>query len=146
MNANSTWAKTPLPRSPPVVRHAYGLGVTVGGLLRADPVDGFPPGTPLGVPDTVSWHGVGHFAAGGLGFLSLSIAGLVLARWFRRRGEPRWSLFSLAAGLGYPASFAIAAAGAGTAVGNLALTAAVLLGWAWITLLPHRADRAGGLR
>jgi hypothetical protein len=72
------------PRASVVGLAVFGLGVAAGGLMRADPVDGFPIGTPEGPPESVSWHGTGHFVAGGIGFLGLIVACLVLARRFRR--------------------------------------------------------------
>jgi len=47
----------------------FGLGVAAAGLLRADPAEGFPVGTPDGSPASVTWHGFGHLAAGGVGLL-----------------------------------------------------------------------------
>jgi len=38
---------------------AYGAGLVAAGIFRADPSDGFPPGTPPGMGE-VSWHGVAH--------------------------------------------------------------------------------------
>lgn len=124
----------------------FGFGVAIAGLLRADPANGFPVGTPAGPPEIVTWHGIGHLAAGGVGFLGLIVACLVLARWFHRRNQGGWAIFSLATGVYYFVSFAGIASGAGNALINLAFTAAVVLGWAWVTLLLRRADQDGGLR
>ena len=51
----------------------YGAGLVVAGFFRADPSDGFPPGTPPGMGE-VSWHGLAHFA----------VAGSLLPAWSRR--------------------------------------------------------------
>ena len=48
---------------------AYGAGLVAAGIFRADPSDGFPPGTPAGVGE-VSWHGLVHFAVAGVGFMA----------------------------------------------------------------------------
>ncbi len=56
---------------------AYGAGLVVAGFFRADPSDGFPPGTPPGMGE-VSWHGLVHFAVAGLGFACLVAACFVL--------------------------------------------------------------------
>jgi hypothetical protein len=135
-------------RSPWAVRGLtlFGLGVAAAGLLRADPADGFPVGTPDGPPDTVTWHGIGHLAAGGVGFLGLILACLVLARWFHRRNQPGWAVFSVVTGVYYFVSFAGIASGAGNAAINLAFTVAVILGWTWIPLLLRHAAQDGGLR
>lgn len=124
----------------------FGLGVAAAGLLLADPAEGFPEGTPAGPPETVTWHGIGHLAAGGIGFLGLIVACLAFARWFQRHNEQGWAVFSVVTGLYYLVSFAGIASGSGNAGVNLAFTAAVVLGWAWVTLLLTRAARKGGLR
>lgn len=124
----------------------FGLGVAAAGLLRADPLDGFPPGTPAGPPETVTWHGIGHLAAGGIGFLGLVTACLVMARWSTRQGRRGFAAFSLVTGICYLASFLGIASGAGNQAVNLAFSAAVVLGWLWVTLLLRRAAEPGGLR
>ncbi|MEV0803146.1 DUF998 domain-containing protein [Kribbella sp. NPDC050281] len=113
----------------------YGAGVAAAGLMRADPVDGFPIGTPAGVPDSVSWHGLGHVIAGSIGFIGLIVACCVLSRRFARQNERGWSRFSLVTGVVYFLSLLGLSAGAGTAPGNLGFTVAVILGWTWLTLL-----------
>lgn len=116
----------------------YGLGLVAAGLMRADPVDGFPIGTPDGPPETVSWHGVGHLAAGAIGFIGLIVACVSVARSARGR----WGLFSLATGVIYLVTFIGLGAGGGRPVTNLAFTVAVILGWAWITTLMLRTARS----
>jgi len=65
----------------PLLVGVYGLGLIGAGFFVADPVAGFPPGTPVDTP-TFSWHGLLHFASGGIGFLGLIAATLVCARRF----------------------------------------------------------------
>jgi hypothetical protein len=127
-----------IPRASTIGLVIYGLGVTAAGMMTADPVAGFPPGTPTGPPTSISWHGLGHFIAGAIGFLGLIVACLVLARRFHKEGERRWSLFSLITGVVYLASFVGIGASGGHVVLNLAFTAAVILGWLWFTLLTLR--------
>ncbi|MPZ52392.1 MAG: DUF998 domain-containing protein [Acidimicrobiia bacterium] len=122
----------------------YGLGVAASGLMRADPADGFPLGTPDGPAETVSWHGLGHLVAGGVGFLGLIVGCLIFSRWFRKRDKGGWALFSLVTGVYYLVSFAGIASGAGNTFINLAFTVAVILGWAWFTLLLNRPAGPGG--
>jgi Protein of unknown function (DUF998) len=112
----------------------YGLGLVAAGFMRADPVDGFPIGTPDGPPETVSWHAVGHVVAGAIGFIGLIVACISVARGARGR----WGLFSLATGVIYLVTFIGLGAGGGNPVTNLAFTAAVILGWTWITTLMLR--------
>lgn len=113
----------------------YGAGVAAAGLMRADPADGFPIGTPPGLPETISWHGFGHVIAGFIGFIGLIIACFVLARRFGRANNRTWSRFSLITGIVYFLGLVGLAAGAGNTAANLGFTVAVILGWTWLTLL-----------
>lgn len=117
---------------------AYGAGVAAAGLMRADPADGFPIGTPPGLPATVSWHSFGHIIAGFIGFIGLIVACFVVARRFGRDNERGWSRFSLITGIVYILGLVGLATGSGTAVVNLGFTVAVIVGWAWLTLLMVR--------
>jgi hypothetical protein len=128
-----------VPRAAFVGLAVYGLGVAAAGVMRADPVDGFPIGTPDGPPVSVTWHGMGHFVAGGIGFIGLIVACLVAARRFRRDGRRGWALFSLVTGVGYFAAFVGIGASGGNAVGNIAFTVAVVAGWAWVTSVTLQA-------
>lgn len=113
----------------------YGLGLMAAGLFRADPMDGFPPGTPAGPARHLTWHGNLHVLVGGLGFLGLIAAAFVAARVFRRLGSPRWALASAAAGAIFLACN-VAGAGLGTrheVAYNLLLTAGIVVAWAWLT-------------
>ena len=116
----------------------YGAGVAAAGLMRADPADGFPIGTPPGLPATVSWHSFGHIIAGFIGFIGLIVACFVVARRFGRDNERGWSRFSLITGIVYILGLVGLATGSGTAVVNLGFTVAVIVGWAWLTLLMVR--------
>ena len=66
----------------------YGAGMIAASVFTADPVDGFPPGTPLGFPTSISTTGLLHFASGAVTFLFLSLSGLFGARTFWRRQMP----------------------------------------------------------
>ena len=61
---------------------AFGLSLVAGGIFVADPAYGFPPGTPAGAPDGMSWHGILHGIAPVVGFLALIVACFVFARRF----------------------------------------------------------------
>lgn len=115
----------------------YGAGVFAAGIFRADPMDGFPPGTPPGPARHVTWHGDLHYVAGGIGFLALIAAVFMLARQFRRARQPGWAAASAATG-----ALFLAANLGGAALGshhqaayNLILTAGIVLAWAWLTTL-----------
>jgi hypothetical membrane protein len=113
---------------------AYGVGLVGAGVFRADPALGFPPGTPQGMAE-VSWHGMLHFVSGGIGFLCLIAACLVVARRLAAEGRRGWARFSRATGVGFLAGFAGVASGGGSAAINLTFTAAVVLAWAWVSAL-----------
>jgi Protein of unknown function (DUF998) len=120
---------------------AYGLGVATAGLLRADPAEGFPIGTPPGPPLMVTASGIGHLVAGGLGFLGLIVACLACARRSAKAGDRAWAVCSAVVGVYYLVAFAGIASGAGNPVINIAFTVAVALGWVWLTALFIRANR-----
>jgi len=118
----------------------YGASLVGAGVFRADPAMGFPPGTPDGAAD-VTWHGTLHFVSGGIGFLCLVVACLVVARRFAAEGRRGWARFSRATGVLFLAGFAAVAAGAGAAGTNLAFTAAVVLAWSWVSALAAHLSR-----
>lgn len=117
----------------------YGIGQILAGIFRADPVDGFPPGTPAG-PGTVSWHGMLHIASFGIGFLCLIAACLAVARALSALdcsycGSARLGYVAGAIMLaGVAASFATS----GTAAATVAVWVAVLVAWAWLALTTMR--------
>jgi hypothetical protein len=110
----------------------YGVGLVGAGLFRADPSDGFPPGTPPGVGE-ITWHGMAHFAVAGLGFACLVAACFVIGSWFPRNGETTWAWFSRITGLVFATSFFALSPGTGGATTILVFTAAVVLAWAWLS-------------
>ena len=119
---------------------AYGVGLVAAGVFRADPSDGFPPGTPPGMGE-VSWHGLTHFAVAGLAFTCLVAACFVLATWFARAGQVSWAWFSRFTGMAFAASFIALSSGSGGAATILVFTAAVVLVWAWLTAVSIKLYR-----
>jgi hypothetical membrane protein len=122
---------------------AYGAGLVAAALFRADPSDGFPPGTPAGVGE-VSWHGLAHFAVAGVGFICLVAACMVLAARFAHDGERSWAVFSRVTGAAFAVSFLALSSGSSGAAGILAFTAAVVLVWAWLTAVSVKLYRSVG--
>jgi hypothetical protein len=118
-----TWA--------PLLIGAYGVSLVGAGIFRADPAQGFPAGTPADAAE-VSWHGMLHFMVGGIGFLCLISACLVLGSRFARDGRPGLAWFSRITGIAFLAGFAGIASGSHGPV-TLAFVAAVLLVWSWLT-------------
>ena len=132
----------------------YGLGLIGAGIFVADPMNGFPPGTPAGPPVNPTGHGFMHILSGALGFLGLIAACFVFARRFAELKQGRWTAFSIATGILFFAAFFGVAAGSqqgGTTLVfvTLAFTVAVLLAWAWLSLVAARlihADISSGGR
>jgi hypothetical protein len=52
-----------------------------------DPALGFPPGTPDGVGDTVSWHAAIHGVLFPLGFAAILMSCFAMARYYARAGR-----------------------------------------------------------
>jgi hypothetical membrane protein len=74
----STWA--------PRLLALFGAGLVIGGIFKADPALGFPPGAPAGYPEALSVHGTIHAFAPPLAFLSVIAACFVIARRFAAEG------------------------------------------------------------
>jgi hypothetical protein len=119
---------------------AYGVALVAAGIFRADPSDGFPPGTQPGVGE-VSWHGLAHFMVAGVGFACLVAACCVLGAWFARADQPSWAWFSRVTGLVFGGSFIALASGSGGAATILVFTAAVVLAWAWLSAVSIKLYR-----
>jgi hypothetical membrane protein len=120
----------------------YGVALVAAGIFRADPMNGFPIGTPDGPPVHPTVAGTLHVVAGGFGFLALVAATWLLAARFRREGRRRQAAATAATGVLFLVSFATIASGAASPVVNLAFTAAVVLTWAWLTLTSLQQYRA----
>jgi uncharacterized protein DUF998 len=109
----------------------FGVAYIVGGLLRADPVAGFPPGT---TPEMVqkTWHGVAQNVSRSVSTLFLIATSLVIAGWFTSQGRRAWAWFYATA---IPAVFA-ALAVVGLAIGvNPVAPAFLATPWIWVTAL-----------
>ena len=120
---------------------AYGAGLVAAAVFRADPSDGFPPGTPAGI-GKVSWHGLAHLAVAGIGFICLVAACLVLAARFANDGERGWAVFSRITGAAFAVSFLALSSGSSGSAGIVAFTAAVVLVWAWLTAVSVKLYRS----
>lgn len=118
----------------------FGLGMVVAALFPADPMDGFPPGTPLGFPTSISTTGLVHFASGALGFTLLGISCLVAARVLSRRGLNPLARLSSSAGAAVLLGFY---GGMVLPIGVAGIWMAVIAGWSWLTAL---SLRLGGTR
>lgn len=119
----------------PVMLAVYGLSLIGAGVFIADPMQGFPPGTPPGPPETISWHGGLHLMAGGIGFLAVVAACMIFARRFASQGKRQWMAYSIATGVLFLASFIGVASGVEATAVMLAFWVGIALIWIWITAL-----------
>jgi hypothetical protein len=110
----------------------YGGALVAGGVFVADPMDGFPVGTPAGPPAEVSTAGLVHLAAGGLGFACLVAATLVLGRRFAQESRRAWAWCSRLTGLVVLAGFTGVASGSTSSLAVLGLWVGVVAGWVWL--------------
>jgi hypothetical protein len=112
---------------------AFGASMIVAAVFPADPVDGFPVGTPQGPPTSISTTGLAHFVAGTLGFVSLAVSCFFAARAMSRRKERSLALISLSSGLavvlGFFGGFLL------SGLGTLGIWFAVVVGWTWLALI-----------
>lgn len=109
----------------------FGVSMILAAVFPADPVDGFPVGTPEGFPTTVSTTGMIHFAVGALGFLALAVSCMTVGVALSRRAQPRIARLSFLAGLtvilGFLAPAVIPASGP-----VLGIWVSVVVGWVWL--------------
>lgn len=123
----------------PLLLGLYGVGLVAAGIFVADPAMGFPPGPPDTAP-AITINGIMHLVSGTVGFLGLVAACLVAARRFASSGRRGRALFSRITGVFYLVAFFGIATGSqqqGTVLTTVILTftAAVILGWIWISMV-----------
>jgi hypothetical membrane protein len=112
----------------------YGVALVAAGVFRADPMNGFPVGTPAGPPTPPSVHGMLHLVSAGIGFLALVAATCLFALRFRRAGRHGHAVFAAVTGAGFLVAFAAVARGSTAPALNIALTAAIILTWIWLSV------------
>ena len=126
----------------PVLIGLVGVGLIGAGLFVSDPLNGYPPDTPV-IPTERTTHGILHDLFGVPVFLGLPIACFVFTRLFARRGERNWAWYSRLSGIGMFAVFIIARLGFRMLETYPALAAnfgtlqriTLIIGFAWLTLL-----------
>jgi hypothetical protein len=123
----STWG--------PVLLGIFGLGYIGAGVFTADPMNGFPPGTPGGLPTTVSWHSWMHLVSGSLGFIALIAACFVFARRFAGLGQRGWQAYSVITGILLLLAVFGISSGSQEAVVIVAFFIVGVLGVAWVSAL-----------
>ncbi|GAA3211060.1 DUF998 domain-containing protein [Actinocorallia longicatena] len=130
---DSTWA--------PRLVLVNGVGMAAAGVFRMDPADGFPVGTPDGIPSTMSWHSVLHMVCGSIAFAVLIAACYVLGRMYSRAGNRRFAAASRVAGTA--ALLGNLWAMTGGAAGSLTLAVGVITAMLWISVVAVARAGAG---
>ena len=129
---------------------AVGIGLIGAGLFVTDPLNAYPPGTPL-MPLQPSITGRFHRLFSAFVFFGLPGASFVLGRLFARRGEQAWAMYSRLSGTAFIIAFILTSIGFGqieplVRYAGLLQRLTLLIGMAWMTLLPlylmHSAGRA----
>lgn len=113
----------------------FGAGLMAAGVFRADPADGFGPGAPAGKAIHVSWHGDGHVIAAGIGFIAVTAACFVVARYLSRAGHRGLAIYSRITGVAFLAAFAGIATGSGSPAVVLPFYAAVTAVFTWLAVV-----------
>lgn len=118
-----------------------GVGMLGSGIFVADPLDGFPPGTPPGLPNEISWHGALHFLFAAISLVSLSAAAFVVAARFAGAGARGFAGYSvISGGILLVAWLALLAAPTADAA-NVALAIAVSAALIWTSVLCAKVAR-----
>ena len=127
-------ALAPKSRALSVFLGAYGASMLAAAVFRADPMDGFPVGTPLGPPTSMSTFGLLHFAVGGLGFVCLAVSCFLAARALSHSNSRTLARLSVLCDvivlLGFFGTMAIP-----NASPVLGIWIAVVVVWAWLSVL-----------
>jgi hypothetical protein len=122
----------------PLLLGIYGLGWIGAGVFVADPMNGFPPGTPNGFPTNPSWHSWMHLVSGSVGFLALIAACVVFARRFASVGRRGWMAYSIATGILVLAAVVGISSGPQQPALIIAFFLAGILSLAWVSALSFR--------
>lgn len=127
----STWG--------PLLIGLAGIGMIGAGFFVADPLNGYPPGTPL-IPTERTIHGILHDLFGVPVFLGLPIACYVFRRQFLRLRERGWATYSALNGLAMLIAFVLTSIGFNQVPGfadfaGLFQRLTVTIGLTWIILL-----------
>jgi hypothetical protein len=104
-----------------------------------DPADGFPVGTPYGMPTTFTWHSYGHMAAGSIAFIAMIAACYVLGRHFSRAGNRRDAIASRVAGTALLVGNGWAMSGG--QAGSLTLAVGAITAILWVSVVAARYRR-----
>nr|BFE56203.1 hypothetical protein GCM10020063_007290 [Dactylosporangium thailandense] len=112
-----------------------GAGMLGAAALRADPADGFPPGTARGIPATMSWHAAAHLLVAGVAFLALAAACFVFARRFAATGRGGLAACSGVTAAAFLVTWSLLLTLQGSRPVNVVFALAIGLALAWASLL-----------
>jgi hypothetical membrane protein len=126
----------------PLLVGFVGIGLIGAGIFTADPLNGYPPGTPL-IPTIRTDHGVLHDLFGIPVFLGLPIACILFSRRFAKVGERGWAAYSAFTGVAMFAIFLLARLGFRQTPGfsdfaGLFQRLTLIIGFTWIALIALR--------
>ncbi|MFD4179585.1 DUF998 domain-containing protein [Rhodococcus sp. NPDC058514] len=116
----------------------FGFSSVWAGVFVADPMDGFPA-TTAGTSDP-TMHGILHSIAPVFAFLALIAACIVLARRYFRAGRRGWGIYSAIVGVALLAPDLLMGRDGFT----LALAAAAVVGWTWVSAVAADLLRTTG--
>ena len=130
----------------PLLVGTYAIGLLGAGVFAADPMNGYPPGTP-NERLHYSMHGVLHDLFSTLVFLGLPAACFVFGRWFAAWEKRGWANYSIVTGVVFLGTFILSSAGFGQAEGlvdmaGLLQRVAITVGFGWLTMLAVHLLRA----
>lgn len=105
-----------------------GAALVLAGVFRPDPVADFPPGAEA----TATTGGILHLVMGAAQFIGLTVAALILAGTFARRGERGRAALSRILGVVVVVAFLAGVALSASPIGVGLLWLAVVAGFAWL--------------
>jgi len=121
----------------PRLTGAAGVGLVVAGIFPTDPLQGYPPGAPEGLPLSGSWHAGLHVLAALLIFVGLPMASFIAARRFAVDGLSGWMAYSVASGVVMVVANAATSASPGTVglfpdIAGLLQRVSLIGGFGWL--------------
>jgi hypothetical protein len=133
----STWG--------PLLIAACGVGLLGAVAFAADPLSGYPPGTPV-LPVVRTMPGVLHDLFSSFFFLGLPTACLVFARGFAKLGARGWTSYSLITAAVFALAFVLSSVAFRQTpnfvdFGGLFQRITIVVGFAWLSLMADHLYR-----
>jgi Protein of unknown function (DUF998) len=130
----------------PLLVGLVGISLIGAGIFITDPINGYPPGTPL-LPTDYSTHGRFHDLFGILTFLGLPITCLVFCFGFVRARKHGWAAYSAFSAIAMFVFFILAGMGFSQVPGysdfaGVFQRLSIISGLGWITLLAIHLRKA----